>query len=67
MSSLRRSNPSDPTRGMEVEVGEDGSQSNLTALAAAQRFSSPAARTAFCIIMGSSTIWTLLNACNVLA
>lgn len=44
-----------PRTPLEGALGEDGGvQGSLTALAAGQRFSSPAARAAFCIVMGAS-------------
>lgn len=55
MSSLRRGEQGTAGGASEEDgVGEDGRQGSLAALAASQRFSSPAARAAFCIIMGAS-------------
>ena len=55
MSSLRQGEQGTAEGASEEDgVGEDGRQGSLAALAASQRFSSPAARAAFCIIMGAS-------------
>ena len=53
MASLRQAVPGLPDSALADGDGAGG-EGGLAALAAGQRFSSPAARAAFCIIMGAS-------------